>query len=44
VCCPSRTRFVKHLEENVGAAEFKLTEDEFGELEAGVPKPYWLRG
>jgi pyridoxine 4-dehydrogenase len=35
---------VKHLEENVGAAAFKLTDAEFAELGAVVPKPYWLRG
>ena len=38
-----RTCSVKHLEENVGAAAFKLTDDEFDELAAGVPKPCWLR-
>ncbi|HEV2486081.1 MAG TPA: aldo/keto reductase [Terracidiphilus sp.] len=35
---------VKHLEENVGAAAFRLTDTEFAELGAVVPKPYWLRG
>ena len=31
---------VKHLEENAGAAAFRLTD---AELTAVVPKPYWLR-
>jgi pyridoxine 4-dehydrogenase len=35
---------VKHLEENVSAAEFRLSDAEFAELAAVVPKPYWLRG
>jgi pyridoxine 4-dehydrogenase len=35
---------VKHLEENVSAAAFRLTDAEFAELAAVVPKPYWLRG
>jgi len=34
---------VKHLEENVGAASFRLTDAEFAELGAVVPRPYWLR-
>jgi pyridoxine 4-dehydrogenase len=34
---------VKHLEENVSAAAFKLSDAEFGELAAVVPEPYWLR-
>src|SRR5580658_10760143 len=34
---------VKHLEENVSAAEFRLSDAEFAELAAVVPKPYWLR-
>ena len=34
---------VKHLEENVGAAAFKLTDTEFADLGAVVPRPYWLR-
>ncbi len=38
------TSSVKHLEENVGAAAFRLTEAEFEELGAVIPKPYWLRG
>ncbi len=37
------TSSVKHLEENVGAAAFKLTDEEFAELNAVVPRPYWLR-
>jgi aryl-alcohol dehydrogenase-like predicted oxidoreductase len=38
------TSSVKHLEENVTAAAFQLTDAEFAELGAVVPKPYWLRG
>jgi aryl-alcohol dehydrogenase-like predicted oxidoreductase len=38
------TSSVKHLEENVSAAAFQLTDAEFAELGAVVPKPYWLRG
>ena len=38
------TSSVKHLEENVSAAAFKLTDAEFAELGSVVPKPYWLRG
>jgi pyridoxine 4-dehydrogenase len=34
---------VKHLEENVSAAVFKLSDAEFAELAAVVPEPYWLR-
>jgi pyridoxine 4-dehydrogenase len=34
---------VRHLEENVSAAAFRLSEAEFAELGAVVPKPYWLR-
>lgn len=37
------TSSVKHLEENVGAAAFHLTDAEFEELAAVVPKPYSLR-
>ncbi len=37
------TSNVKHLEENVSAAAFRLTDAEFTELAAVVPKPYWLR-
>ena len=35
---------VQHLEENVSAAAFRLSDAEFAELAAVVPKPYWLRG
>jgi aryl-alcohol dehydrogenase-like predicted oxidoreductase len=38
------TSSVKHLEENVSAAAFQLTDAEFAEMNAVVPKPYWLRG
>jgi len=38
------TSNVKHLEENVSAAAFRLTDAEFAEMNAVVPKPYWLRG
>ena len=38
------TSSVKHLEENTGAAGFKLSDAEFAELGAVIPKPYWLRG
>jgi pyridoxine 4-dehydrogenase len=37
------TSNVKHLEENVSAASFRLTDAEFAEMNAVVPKPYWLR-
>jgi aryl-alcohol dehydrogenase-like predicted oxidoreductase len=37
------TSSVKHLEDNVSAASFKLTDAEYEELAAVVPKPYWLR-
>jgi pyridoxine 4-dehydrogenase len=37
------TSSVKHLEENVSAAAFRLTDEEFAALNAVVPKPYWLR-
>ena len=37
------TSSVKHLEENISAAGFRLTDEEFAELGAVVPKPYWLR-
>ncbi|SPE26127.1 putative oxidoreductase YdbC [Candidatus Sulfotelmatomonas gaucii] len=37
------TSNVRHLEENVSAAAFRLTDAEFAELAAVVPKPYWLR-
>ena len=38
------TSNVKHLEENVSAAAFRLSDAEFTEMNAVVPKPYWLRG
>lgn len=38
------TGSVKHLDENVSAAAFKLSDEEFAALNAVVPKPYWLRG
>jgi aryl-alcohol dehydrogenase-like predicted oxidoreductase len=38
------TGSVKHLEENVSAAAFELSGEEFASLNAVVPKPYWLRG
>jgi len=38
------TSSVKHLEENVSAAGFRLTDAEFAELGAVAPKPFWLRG
>jgi pyridoxine 4-dehydrogenase len=38
------TGSVKHLEENVSAAAFKLSDEEFAALNAVVPQPYWLRG
>ena len=37
------TSSVSHLEENVGAAGFRMTDSEFAELNAVVPKPFWLR-
>lgn len=37
------TSNVKHLEENVSAAAFRLSGAEFAELAAVVPRPYWLR-
>lgn len=37
------TSSVKHLEENIGAASFRLTDEEFADLNAVEPKPYWLR-
>jgi pyridoxine 4-dehydrogenase len=38
------TGSVKHLEENVSAAAFQLSDDEFAGLNAVIPRPYWLRG
>ncbi len=37
------TSSVRHVEENIGAAAFRLTDHEFAELNAVVPRPYWLR-
>jgi len=37
------TSSVKHLEENVAAAAFKLSDAEFAEMNAVVPTPFWLR-
>jgi aryl-alcohol dehydrogenase-like predicted oxidoreductase len=37
------TSNVKHLEENVSATGFRLSDAEFAELAAVMPKPYWLR-
>jgi len=37
------TSNVKHLEENVSAAAFRLSDAEFAEMNAVAPKPYWLR-
>jgi len=37
------TASINHLEENTGAAAFKLTDLEFAEMNAVAPKPYWLR-
>jgi aryl-alcohol dehydrogenase-like predicted oxidoreductase len=37
------TSSISHLEENVGAASFKLSDTEFAEMNAVVPKPYSLR-
>ncbi len=37
------TASLNHLEDNIAAAAFNLTDSEFAELAAVVPKPYWLR-
>jgi aryl-alcohol dehydrogenase-like predicted oxidoreductase len=37
------TSNMKHLEENVGASAFQLTDAEFAELDAVVPKRRWPR-
>jgi pyridoxine 4-dehydrogenase len=37
------TSAVKHLEENVSAAGFRLSDAEFAELNAVAPRPFWLR-
>jgi aryl-alcohol dehydrogenase-like predicted oxidoreductase len=34
---------VAHLEDNVSAAAFRLTDAEFAQLGSVVPRPYWLR-
>ncbi|MGC9222824.1 MAG: aldo/keto reductase [Terracidiphilus sp.] len=38
------TSNVRHLEENLSAAAFRLSDAEFAEMNAVAPKPYWLRG
>ena len=38
------TSNVRHLEENLSAAAFRLSDGEFAEMNAVAPKPYWLRG
>ncbi len=38
------TGSVIHLEENVSAAAFKISDEEFAALNAVKPMPYWLRG
>jgi pyridoxine 4-dehydrogenase len=38
------TGSVKHVEENISAAGFQLTDQEFAELNVVVPRPYSLRG
>jgi len=38
------TGTVKHVEENIAAAGFELSDAEFAEMNAVVPRPYWLRG
>ncbi|MGA9060183.1 MAG: aldo/keto reductase [Terracidiphilus sp.] len=37
------TGSVRHLQENVSAAAFRLSDAEFAEMNAVAPKPYWLR-
>ncbi len=37
------TSSVTHLEENVSAAAFRLSDAEFAELNAVAPRPFWLR-
>jgi pyridoxine 4-dehydrogenase len=34
---------VQHLEENLSAAAFRLSDAEYAEMNAVVPRPYWLR-
>lgn len=38
------TSSVQHLEENISAAAFQLTDEEFAELGTVTPRPFWLRG
>lgn len=38
------TSNVRHLEENLSAAAFRLSDAEFAEMNAVAPKPFWLRG
>jgi aryl-alcohol dehydrogenase-like predicted oxidoreductase len=38
------TSNVRHLEENLSAAAFRLSDAEFAAMNAVVPRPYWLRG
>jgi len=38
------TSTAAHLEENVSAASFHLSDEEFAAMNAVVPKPFWLRG
>lgn len=38
------TSKVAHIEENISAASFALTDEEFAALNAVEPRPFWLRG
>jgi pyridoxine 4-dehydrogenase len=38
------TSSLAHLEENVSAASFRLSDEEYAAMNAVVPKPFWLRG
>lgn len=38
----SGTSNLKHLEENVSAADFRLSDAEFAELAVVTPGPYWV--
>jgi pyridoxine 4-dehydrogenase len=38
------TSNVRHLEENLSAAAFRLSDAELAAMNAVVPRPYWLRG
>ncbi len=38
------TSNIRHLEENLSAAAFRLSDSEFAEMNAVAPRPYWLRG